>query len=474
MVDFFNNCSWYAYNESESCNQSLMEHWTGGPEGGVSIFLSLTCYLIVNFLLVAICISINVPAGVFVPSFIIGAAGGRLMGEVVSYLFPDGLRGPDGPPIYPGLYAVVGAACYTGAVTHTVSVAVIICELTGQLAPILPVLIALLTANAVCKFLQPSIYESIIRMKQYPYLPDLPPSRVSVHTVKVEQIMIQEVIFITKSTTYRELREIMKFAPHLKSFPVLTDVKSRILLGSVAKKYLLLLMRRHLIEAPSVRSGRRTPAEIFNHIRRTSMRLSRRQAANRRSDRSLAESEKSKNLLDVANDETLNDISVTGNTLLSISPLHPPKSAPLTTLFTKPSSNDIRDENGSAVDIEERLDRVVDLDEVAIDSAPFQLVMGSSLYKVHTLFSLLGLSHAYVTDCGRLMGVIALKELRDALANIYVRGAVPVKVDRKLTSSEYFIPRMYAHTSNGASGGDEEEGKTTPNYGTYLSVPTQL
>lgn len=97
----------------------------------------------------AVCISINVPAGVFVPSFIIGAAGGRLgmsfhssatptiwwkgeplirfyfccpscehppkaftvcfsVGEIMVVLFPEGMRGPDGPLIYPGLYAVVG------------------------------------------------------------------------------------------------------------------------------------------------------------------------------------------------------------------------------------------------------------------------------------------------------------------------------------------------------------------------------
>lgn len=61
-----------------------------------------------QFLLVAICISINVPAGVFVPSFVIGAAGGRLTGETMSYLFPEGIRGAGGPPVYPGLYAVVG------------------------------------------------------------------------------------------------------------------------------------------------------------------------------------------------------------------------------------------------------------------------------------------------------------------------------------------------------------------------------
>ncbi|KJH45471.1 hypothetical protein DICVIV_08474 [Dictyocaulus viviparus] len=62
------------------------------------------------------------------------------LGEIMVFFFPKGMRGPNGPPIYPGLYAVVGAAAYTGAVTHTLSVAMIICELTGQLAPILPVL----------------------------------------------------------------------------------------------------------------------------------------------------------------------------------------------------------------------------------------------------------------------------------------------------------------------------------------------
>ncbi|VDP09085.1 unnamed protein product [Heligmosomoides polygyrus] len=150
MADFFNNCTWYTNDTSKRCPDQLLQHWTGNGE--VNIFTSLVSYYLVYFLLVAVCISINVPAGVFVPSFIIGAAGGRLVGEIMVVLFPEGMRGPDGPLIYPGLYAVVGgstscsvsgAAAYTGAVTHTLSVAVIICELTGQLAPILPVLVSL-------------------------------------------------------------------------------------------------------------------------------------------------------------------------------------------------------------------------------------------------------------------------------------------------------------------------------------------
>lgn len=46
MADFFNNCTFYALNQSaHSCDSRLLEHWTGGSDGGVSIFLSLACYL---------------------------------------------------------------------------------------------------------------------------------------------------------------------------------------------------------------------------------------------------------------------------------------------------------------------------------------------------------------------------------------------------------------------------------------------
>lgn len=58
-----------------------------------------------------------------------------------------------------------------------------------------------------------------------------------------------------------------------------------------------------------------------------------------------------------------------------------------------------------------QLSVVVDFEELGIDPAPFQLVEHCSLFKVHSLFSLLGLSRAYVTRCGRLVGVVALKDV---------------------------------------------------------------
>lgn len=44
----------------------------------------------------------------FMPMFVVGAAFGRLMGEIIAVIFPDGIPGGTDQPIFPGIYAVVG------------------------------------------------------------------------------------------------------------------------------------------------------------------------------------------------------------------------------------------------------------------------------------------------------------------------------------------------------------------------------
>ena len=94
--------------------------------------------------------------------------------------------------IMPGGYATVGAAAFSGAVsdqsqssniltdqsqvTHTISISVIVFELTGQITHCVPVLVAVLISNAIASVLQPSCYDSIILIKKLPYLPDIIPS----------------------------------------------------------------------------------------------------------------------------------------------------------------------------------------------------------------------------------------------------------------------------------------------------------
>ncbi|VDM54498.1 unnamed protein product [Angiostrongylus costaricensis] len=133
-----------------------------------------TTFPVLQFVFSIVCMTLPVPSGVFMPIFVLGAAIGRLMGEVVAIALPLGLI--EGINIYPGVYAVVGAASFSASVTHTVSVSVMIFEITGQLHYILPVMISVLLSNAVCAYMQPSFFDTIIKIKHLPFLPDIPPS----------------------------------------------------------------------------------------------------------------------------------------------------------------------------------------------------------------------------------------------------------------------------------------------------------
>lgn len=64
---------------------------------------------------------------------------------------------------------------------------------------------------------------------------------------------------------------------------------------------------------------------------------------------------------------------------------------------------------------DDEMSAAVNLEASHIDPAPFQLVERTSLLKVHSLFSMVGVNHAYVTAIGRLVGVVGLKELRKAI-----------------------------------------------------------
>uniref|UniRef100_A0A8C8JK39 Chloride channel protein 2 n=1 Tax=Oncorhynchus tshawytscha TaxID=74940 RepID=A0A8C8JK39_ONCTS len=172
LVALLDNRTWSRQGVAEEFDYISHSHAWKHPQ--VNVFITLIFFIVMKFWMSAVATTMPVPCGAFMPVFLIGAAFGRLVGETMAVMFPDGIHA-DGSvyPIVPGGYAVVGAAALSGAVTHTVSTAVIVFELTGQISHILPVMIAVILANAVAQSLQPSLYDSIIRIKKLPYLPEL-------------------------------------------------------------------------------------------------------------------------------------------------------------------------------------------------------------------------------------------------------------------------------------------------------------
>lgn len=165
---------------------------------------------ILGFFLAAITFGLQIPAGIILPSMAIGALSGRAVGIIMEIwvrnfpgFLPFASCEPDIPCITPGTYAIIGAAATLAGVTRmTVSIVVIMFELTGALTYVLPIMIAVMLSKWVGDaFSRRGIYESWIHFSSYPFLdnaegPELLPS---VPDVPVSDIMtrIEDLVVLT-------------------------------------------------------------------------------------------------------------------------------------------------------------------------------------------------------------------------------------------------------------------------------------
>lgn len=65
-----------------------------------------------------------------------------------------------------------------------------------------------------------------------------------------------------------------------------------------------------------------------------------------------------------------------------------------------------------------QLEEKVNFLDILVNPAPVQLVEKTPLSDVHSLFSMVGIYNAYVTNIGRLVGVVGLTELKKAIDDV--------------------------------------------------------
>uniref|UniRef100_A0A452RIW9 Uncharacterized protein n=1 Tax=Ursus americanus TaxID=9643 RepID=A0A452RIW9_URSAM len=192
-----------------------------------------------QFWMLILATTIPIPAGYFMPVFIFGAAIGRLIGEAVAFAFPEGIvAGGVTNPIMPGGYALAGAAAFSGAVTHTISTALLAFELTGQIVHALPVLMAVLAANAIAQSCQPSFYDGTIIVKKLPYLPWIRGRKISSHRVIVAHFMNCAITTLAKDTPLDEVARVVT-STDLATYFLVESTESQILVGTVGRAHLV-------------------------------------------------------------------------------------------------------------------------------------------------------------------------------------------------------------------------------------------
>lgn len=130
-------------------------------------------------------------------------------------------------------------------------------ELTGQMTHIIPVIIAVLIANAISQTLELSIYDSIIQIKKLPFLPPILSTSSAAHHIYVEDIMIRDMVYIWRNCTYRDLKNVLKAHRKLQSLPLVEDGSNMILLGSVQRQELSYLAAQRLSRERRLQEVRR-------------------------------------------------------------------------------------------------------------------------------------------------------------------------------------------------------------------------
>ncbi|KAL0603320.1 Chloride channel protein ClC-Ka [Plecturocebus cupreus] len=243
LDSLFDNRSWVLMtrNSSPPWPEELdPQHlWWEWYHPRFTIFGTLAFFLVMKFWMLILATTIPVPAGYFMPIFILGAAIGRLLGEALAVTFPEGIvAGGVTNPIMPGGYALAGAAAFSGAVTHTISTALLAFELTGQIVHALPVLMAVLAANAIAQNCQPSFYEGTILIKKLPYLPRILGRNIGSHGMRVEHFMNHSITMLAKDMPLEEVVKVVT-STDMAEYPLVESIESQILVGIVRRPQLV-------------------------------------------------------------------------------------------------------------------------------------------------------------------------------------------------------------------------------------------
>lgn len=182
LVGFWNRYTKLPVSELMFELASPCEHVSSSPTGLCpsedrigDIIRYLLVALVIKSLLTIVTFGIKVPAGIYVPSMVVGGLMGRIVGHVAQYLvlkYPNSfLFGSSCPAVAgmescvtPGVYAMVAAGATMCGVTRlSVTLAVILFELTGSLDHVLPFSLAVLCAKWTADAIEPrSIYVSIL------------------------------------------------------------------------------------------------------------------------------------------------------------------------------------------------------------------------------------------------------------------------------------------------------------------------
>ena len=194
-------------------------HFREIGDHNVATFSSSALFLFVLPYILMACVAsgISVPAGMFVPSLLSGAAFGRLLGHLLHRL--DKTRGTFADS---GTYALMGAAAVTGGIARmTISLTVMILEGTGDMQYVLPLMLTVMCARLTGNIFNEGLYDIHIHNRDLFYLDEdeMVTNLVEFHDLAVVDVMTRRPVSVRPVVRVGEVFSMLRQVKH-HCFPV--------------------------------------------------------------------------------------------------------------------------------------------------------------------------------------------------------------------------------------------------------------
>eukprot|EP01087_Luapelamoeba_hula_P017055 TRINITY_DN5337_c0_g1_i2.p1 TRINITY_DN5337_c0_g1~~TRINITY_DN5337_c0_g1_i2.p1 ORF type:complete len:1058 (+),score=157.48 TRINITY_DN5337_c0_g1_i2:278-3175(+) len=366
----------------------------------ISKYFSLSMFFFSRFIGLAFSCLLPIACGLYSPFLAIGAALGRLTGELVDEIFPDGMAWfPQDyldARVIPAGYAMVGAAAFAGGASHTLSSAVVLMEITGQLQYALPLLVGTAAAILVNKRLSLSIYDKITQLRVLPFMPDFP---YKCHDLVARDIMQKRLPYFSQSEITPALIARVLSKTKSKAFPVVESENSKIVIGYVKRgelfKFLQGLMncidREAALESSSSADDLSAAGAAGGEVHTPRVRVGRPESVDQiRHEQQLTGLRKKRKRQRMQEEEKQRILGV-----FQSSEKH-----------YGVDKDRIRDWEQSG-----------DIHSMRIRPASFQVLPTTPLMEVHMLFIMLRLQQLIVSDHGRLKGLIFRERLKRVIGD---------------------------------------------------------
>ncbi|DBA04329.1 TPA: hypothetical protein N0F65_002091 [Lagenidium giganteum] len=355
-----------------------------------SVLLTLPVAAVCRFVTTIFSTSLLLPAGDFIPQFGVGALLGRMYGEILLRWFPHS-------SIVPGGYALVGGAAFAGAATHTISVAVIALEFTGQFIFLLPILLAVLLATAVASALSVSIYESVIITKGLTYLPMLRINQLE--NVRARDVMNIEFPVLAMKTTLAQMQRALALET-ARNIPIVDSLDAMIFCGCVNRDTLHDIVDDLTSHHLGLSGGVSGPSATTDAVVATK-----------------------------TDERRLSVVVVQTASATDLHPQGPHAASPV-------AATDLVVAEAVAVDTTVHLKMFAALME-RLDSSALQVDTETPLEKVHLFFEMIKCARIWVTRRGRLIGVIRRQHLHARVKEFKAERDRPVQLSPRSRGDDW-------------------------------------